>query len=410
MSRATNRRISLAIDGIEGFWGEPPQWFSYSSILEAEACPRQWALKRAAYPGLWERTGYPDLPSLPALSGTVVHEGLEIIIRALASSGCTSTQDPEAVAVLRSLGGYSAIIQSVTDEQIGRLEDNPRCRSRLEYFRRELKLRSADMRQAMQSLLSRSMISAGVGPTHASEGADSSKSLPIARRHLADGPYPERSLRSTRLRMTGRADLVMISGRDVHIVDYKTSAPSEHHSEQLRTYALIWSRHDSLDANRPYVTRLTVSYPNADVEVDVPTADELDILETQTVARLKDLTTRLAEDPPEARPAEERCRFCPVRHLCDPYWHAFATSTPDEGFSDLRGQVIEQNGPRSWRLRLASGKDVLLRVPDEETKYELGAWLRILAAVVSSGADYSPDTASLVATSEVYVERLADGQ
>ena len=378
--------------------------------MEAEACPRQWALRRATYPGLWERTGYPDLPSLPALSGTVVHEGLDVIIHALASSGCTSIQDPAAVAVLRSLGGYSAIIQRVTDEQIGRLEDNPRCRSRIEYFRRELTLRSADIRQAIQSLLSRSMISASVGPAHARKKADSSESLPIARPRLADGPYPETSLRSTRLRMTGRADLVMISGRDVHIVDYKTGAPSEHHSEQLRAYALIWSRHDSPDANRPYVTRLTVSYPNADLEVDVPTTDELDILETQTVARLKDLTNRLAEDPPEARPAEDRCRFCPVRHLCDPYWHSFATSTPDEGFSDLRGQVIEQNGPRSWKLRLANGMNVLLRVPDEETQHELGAWLRILAAVVSPGSDSSPDTASLVATSEVYVERQSDGQ
>ena len=265
------------------------------------------------------------------------------------------------------------------------------------------------MRQAMQSLLSRSMISAGTGLKHPSKRADSSGSLPTAR-HLADGPYPEMPLRSTKLRMTGRADLAMISGRDVHIVDYKTGSPSEHHSEQLRAYALIWSRHDIPDAKRPYATRLTVSYPNADVEVDVPTPDELDILETQTVARLADLTTQLAEDPPEARPAEERCRFCPVRHLCDPYWHSFATNTRDEGFSDLRGQVVEQSGPRSWRLRLASGKNVLLRVAGEETQHELGTWLRILAAVVSPGSDSNPDTASLVATSEVYVERLSDGQ
>lgn len=201
--------------------------------------------------------------------------------------------------------------------------------------------------------------------------------------------------------MTGRADLVTISGGDVHIVDYKTGAPSEHHSEQLRAYALIWSRHDSLDPTRPYATRLTVSYPNADVEVDAPTTDELDILETQTVARLKDLTNQLAEDPPQARPEEERCRFCPVRHLCDPYWRSFAKDVSDQGFSDLRGQVVEQSGPRSWKLRLASGEDILLPVSSEAVQYELGAWLRILAAVVSPGSDSSPDIASLVATSEV---------
>lgn len=144
-----------------------------------------------------------------------------------------------------------------------------------------------------------------------------------------------------------------------------------------------------------------MSYPNADVEVDAPTTDELDILETQTVARLKDLTNQLAEDPPQARPEEERCRFCPVRHLCDPYWRSFAKDVSDQGFSDLRGQVVEQSGPRSWKLRLASGEDILLPVSSEAVQYELGAWLRILAAVVSPGSDSSPDIASLVATSEV---------
>ena len=410
MSPAANRRMSLAIDGIDGFWAEPPQWFSFSSMLEAEACPRRWGLRRATYPGLWEGKGYPDSPNVAALAGNVVHESLEILIRALVRSGCVSTQDPEAVAVLRSLGGYSAVIQRVTEEQIRRLENNPRCHSRHEYLRRELTLRRAEMRRATQSLLSRSIIAADVEQTHPRDRSDRSESRATVRRHRPDGSYPELSLRSTRLRMTGRADLVTISGGDVRIVDYKTGAPSEHHSEQLRAYALIWSRHDSLDPTRPYASRLTVSYPNADVEVDAPTTDELDILETQTVARLKDLTNQLAEDPPQARPDEERCRFCPVRHLCDPYWRSFAKDVSDQGFSDLRGQVVEQSGPRSWKLRLASGEHTLLRVSSEAVQYELGAWLRILGAVVSHGSDSSPDIASLVATSEVYVERQSGGR
>ena len=232
--------MGLAIDGIDGFWAEPPQWFSFSSMLEAETCPRRWGLRRATYPDLWEGTGYPDSPNVAALTGNVVHESLEIIIRALVRSGCSSTQDPEAVAVLRTLGGYSAIIQRVTEEQIRRLENNPRCHSRHEYLRRELTLRSAEMRRATQSLLSRSIIAADVGQTRSRERSDNSESPTTVRGHLPDGTYPELSRRSTRLRMTGRADLVTMSGGDVRIVDYKTGAPSEHHSEQLRTYALIW--------------------------------------------------------------------------------------------------------------------------------------------------------------------------
>lgn len=409
MSRIADRSIDLAINGIEGFWPEPPQWFSFSSILEAEICPLRWSLKRATYPNLWEGKGYPDSPNIATLAGNIVHESLDIIIRAFIDNGCTNTGVPEAVEILRSLGGYSAIILRVTDKKIEQLEDNPRCRSRLEYFRRELTLRNAEIRQQIQSLLSRSIISTGIGHLYSRERTRESESQTTTHLPLTDGSYPEKPLRSTRLQMIGRADLVTISGRDVHIVDYKTGASSHHHSEQLRMYALIWSRHDNLDPFRPYVTRLTVSYPNVDVEVDVPTADELDNLEIQTIARIEDLVDLLAEEPPQASPSEEKCSFCPVRHLCDPYWHSFTMDASSEGFSDLRGQVIGQSGPRSWKLRLASGDDVLLRISNETAQYELGTWLRILAAVVSPGSDSSPSIASLVATSEVYVERQYDG-
>ncbi len=361
------------------------------------------------YPDLWEENGYPDSPNVAALTGTVVHESLEIIIRALIDSGCTSTQAPEAVAVLRSLGGYSAIILRVTDEKIEQLKKNPRCHNRLEYLRQGLTLRSAEMRQTIQSLLYRSIISTDVDRLYSRKKGYRSESQTTTRLHLIDGSYPEMPLRSTRLQMNGRADLVTISGRDVHIVDYKTGASSDNYSEQLRIYALIWSRHDNLDPSRPYATRLTVSYPNEDVEVDIPDADELDDLEIQTVARIKDLSSRLAEEPPQASPSEEKCRFCPVRHLCDPYWHSFAMEASTEGFLDLRGQVVEQSGPKSWRLHLANGDDVLLRVSDETAQYESGTWLRILAAVVSPGSDSTPSIASLVATSEVYVERQPYG-
>ena len=345
MSKA-NRSIDLAVDGIEGFWSELPQWFSFSSILEAEICPLRWSLKRAVYPDLWEERGYPDSFNTTMLAGTVVHESLEIIIRALIDKGCTSIQTPEAVEILRSLGGYSAVILRVADENIGRLEKNPRCRSRLEYLRRELTLRSSEIRQEIQSLLSRLIISAGIDRSNSKEKAYRSESQTIPNLRLSEGSYPEMLLRSTKLKMSGRADLVTISGRDVHIVDYKTGKSSDHHSEQLRIYALTWSRHDSLDPSHPYVTRLTMSYPNEDVEVDVPTADELDNLEIQTVARIKNLANRLAEEPPQASPSEEKCRFCSVRHLCDPYWHLFAVDASVESFLDLRGEVVEQSGPK----------------------------------------------------------------
>lgn len=406
---ASDRRITLAVDGIEGFWTEPPDWFSFSSVVEGEACPRRWSLRRAAYPVLWVGNGYPDLPHLPALMGVVIHKSLETIIGALVRSGCTSTQDVEAVSVLRSLGGYSAVIRMATGERVLELENNPRCRSRLDYISRELNLRSAEMRRTAQSVPSRSSFAAGVGRPHSVERATQSESQLTSHRYLSNGSYTEMSLRSAKLRMAGRADLVTLNDGVVHIMDYKAGKPTAHHAEQFRLYALLWFRRDGPDPARPYATRLTLSYPNHDVEVHPPSADELNTMETETVARLKDLCDQLAADPPEARPDEEECRYCPVRQLCDPYWRAFATDVLAEGFSDLRDEVIEESGPRSWRLRLDSGEEVLLSVSDATTRYDLGSWLRILSVALSPGADASPNVASVVATSEVFIERQLDG-
>lgn len=84
-----------------------PAMWSYSSLKEAETCPRRFALARADYPDLWTQRGYPRLPNLPAMKGDVVHGALQIIVTALVTAGCVSPRTADAVTVLRELGGYT---------------------------------------------------------------------------------------------------------------------------------------------------------------------------------------------------------------------------------------------------------------------------------------------------------------
>jgi hypothetical protein len=67
-------------DAGPALWPEPPAWMSHSSLKEAELCPRRWALRRASYPKIWDKPGYPDMPSLPSLIGDVTHDALEKIL------------------------------------------------------------------------------------------------------------------------------------------------------------------------------------------------------------------------------------------------------------------------------------------------------------------------------------------
>src|SRR2546426_514135 len=103
--------FSTTVRGVRGVWPSLPKTWSYSSLAEAEECPRRWMLKRASYPNIWAGKGYPPRPNLPALVGDVVHRVLEMILLAMHSERCASLADPCAANVLRSLSGYSALIE-----------------------------------------------------------------------------------------------------------------------------------------------------------------------------------------------------------------------------------------------------------------------------------------------------------
>ena len=64
-------------------WPEIPVKMSYSQLLKIEACPYGWALSRAKYPDIWDRDGYPERPGVKAIIGSIVHVGIEKIIKNL---------------------------------------------------------------------------------------------------------------------------------------------------------------------------------------------------------------------------------------------------------------------------------------------------------------------------------------
>src|SRR5688500_12245363 len=81
----------------------PPNRMSASTLKEIEACPRRYALRRAAYPQIWNGYGYPPKPSLKALEGTIVHGSIERIVKALKQANCPSIFDALFVQTMRSL-------------------------------------------------------------------------------------------------------------------------------------------------------------------------------------------------------------------------------------------------------------------------------------------------------------------
>jgi hypothetical protein len=73
----------------------------------------------------------------------------------------------------------------------------------------------------------------------------------------------------------------------------------------------------------------------------------------------------VADNPPEARPTPDNCRYCGVRQLCEDYWteetqHALAKAlgASDSPFRDFELTISGRHGPSSWDARVEVSRDV----------------------------------------------------
>jgi len=342
---------------------------------------------------VWDEAGYPEWPHPAALRGDVVHGALEEVVDALTAGGVESGASAAAVDVLRGLGGYSGVIERSIDSQTAQLEANPRLAKRLDSLVRDLRNKIPEMRQKAQAALSRTRFvprGSGTGPSGATPAT------------LGPGSYSEFQVVSTALGWSGRVDLLTVDGGDIHILDYKTGEPSEHHVDQVRTYALLWFRRDGGDDAPPMATRLTLSYPTHDVDVPAPSEQELRDLERDLMERTEEARSQLKEDKP-ARPAPDVCAYCSVRHLCEDYWRALTPA--GEGPTDASLTILARNGPRSFRAELEQAKEEILIRTSEQAEMPTGSRWRLLNGF-GVRTDEDELTISVGAASEQY--RLRD--
>ena len=371
-------------------WPEAPPWMSFSTLSDLEACPRRWALSAAKYPHLWEHRGYPRAPQLAALEGTVVHLTLQRITSAIVERGCPSLFDESAISTLRELGGYTAIILGSLERALLPYEGNPRAAPVLDGIRQRLAARVPELRSRVQRFLSRihpeSRAARPSGSTTHSKGE--------FRYQLQYGSHAEVELRASDLGWLGVADFLTLSTTSCKIRDFKTGASKQEHEFQLRTYALLWARDRDLNPSGRLADKLVLSYDGGDVEVLAPMADALSTLEDEirerTAAALADLQT----DPPEARPSQENCKYCAVRHLCEEYWQWHArlgrdSESPKGQFADLQIKLSSRHGPSSWDgvVECPSGPEVsrtiLLRTANLRFALHPGQWLRLMNVHIS---------------------------
>lgn len=377
-------------------WPSPPELMSFSTLMDLEACPKRWALNGALYPDIWPGSGYPRIPNLAALRGTIVHDVISLIAEGFTLRSARENPGPRVSQVLRNLGGFTLLIGNTIEAVLRQYSENPRAFPTLKKIHVQLHAEIPELRLKSQELLARVNFdryeNLGI-----SENLLSSER---ARYPLSSGIYSELEIKSADLGWHGFVDLLTLSSDVCEIRDFKTGREKEQHIFQLHIYALLWLKDDVLNPLRKPVTRLLLSYLNHDIEIPPP--EPRDYLRIE--ANIKERTARahlsIKPMPPNAIVNDENCGFCQVRHLCNEYWDVQQKHSPKKSigkespFIDMQAIIIARRGPSSWDAKVVSccfalsGSPIL--IVDLTTSLGIlkeGDKIRLLNIYVSTGED-----------------------
>lgn len=374
---------------------------NFHYLVRAEQCPRSAALRHATYSRLWNRRGYPDKPSLAALSGMVMHRAIARIVRELAESGVDSFQDPRSVAILKCLGGYSKVIAKSVADVIESLAGNPRFELvRLSSVAR-LNNRIPAIREQVQLQLSRLKWKLQPPSVDLANDLDSD-AVANGRLPLEQGTHFEIELRHPGIKWRGFADLIELRDDFCTIEDFKSGEPSDDHLLQLQIYALLWCHDEELNPARTAIDRLVICYPNGDRIVPYNKKDGGKL--AQELRARTDAVRKAVSGPgSQANLDAERCPKCDVRHLCSAYWtvnrpaSVGGASAERVQLDDVQLTLRSRKGQNTWSAEcqlsnyVQIGSTVLLRWTPKDCavidRLLPGSEVRLSGALISYSED-----------------------
>jgi hypothetical protein len=389
-------------------WPKPPQWMSFTMLSELESCSRRCALTIAEYPSVWEKQGYPHIPRISSIEGTVIHLALKKISHALAKRRSHSLKDAYAVSALKDLGGYTVIITDCIESVLRQYEGNPRATPVMECIKQFLLPRVPKLRAHIQRLLSRIHLAADDSITSDEVG----KRIRPFSHQLPYGSHTEVELKVPDMGWHGVADLLTHTPADCEIRDFKSGVYKPQHKLQLLIYALLWALDRNLNPHGRLADKLVLSYDEHDVEIPAPNRDGLSSLEAEIRKRTETVIIELQHVPPEARPSQENCEYCIVRQLCEEYWHWLRHTgkcydkSPAGLFTDLQIELTARHGPTSWDGMVESsrlidvGQSILLRTINVPFDLHAGQRIRLLHIYinVSQAENYETEQHATIAT------------
>jgi len=294
-------------------YGIPPKKMSASTLNEIESCPRKYALRRANYPKVWKKYGYPPNPSLKALQGIILHGAIEDIITALKQANCPSVFDETFVKTMRSLNGFAGVLENQLQKISNEVAENPRLNHKTDQLIGKLRDAFPLIREQLQAQICKLKL----GDRTNSKSVSAYKQ---GNHSLSNGVHSELELNADDLKWHGKVDYLHLSPNGCEIADFKSGERKLEHIFQIKIYNLLWILDKERNPNAIPVTKLWLSYRNEEIEIPPLANGEIESFIDEVKQRTEAAKNQISQPVPIARPSSDNCRYCSVRQLCSTFW------------------------------------------------------------------------------------------
>ena len=358
-------------------WATPPSRYSFSSLRSIQACPRKWQLLHSEW-GSQKR--FPQRPHPKTLEGTIVHEAIELLIRALGRRGLPSIGSFRFQEAIKAIDFWGFFVRE-TDKWNARLAEHPRAGPQfvLRTPPRELANRAIRLFRERYKPLDGE-------PAPLADAPKSNGSAPDLMASLrAKGALTEEEIDHPELPFGGIIDLVELNEDHVIVVDFKTGKEKEDHERQIHLYGLLWWRRTGVCPERA-----VVQYLNHRREFTVA-VEHLNTLEANLSTEISQAASALAQHPAEAKPGPD-CGMCPARARCAEGWTFIQASQPASGAGVVDVEVVVAAPPAPTGFVDQTQRTELSVVYEAAVgrtlpPLEQGTKLRVVGALVRDGKE-----------------------
>lgn len=371
-------------------WGHAPNTYSYSSLKSIQECPRRWQLIHGTY---GELRGCPRRYDKAAFEGSVVHDMLDKLFRAMALKGLPPKGSADFRQAVAGVGLMDGIRAAVAEHQERQTASPRSTGARYTSNPRQLYNQVTRQFHALYDELATDLASEFTAQAPVPEDAEGPALLDAVR---SLGVLTEVRLRHPTLDLGGIVDFVTARDGETTVGDFKTGAERPEHQRQVEIYGLLWHRQTG-----DIPAQLHVRYPRGVVEHEV-SRERLDALEEKLAEEIAAATASLATVPGPAKQGEH-CAFCPVRQYCDPYWAGHPAPDVESRWSDVELTVVEAQSDNALLARTAAGQQLPVVFDDEvrvlHGPFGVGETLRVLGA---TWAEKEANVLRLTPGSEVF--------